>query len=60
MKNEELKEKELIESNSKISEELDKFWQSVEDGSIFENISPEIWEKVDQIVKNNPNIADNI
>lgn len=38
--------------------ELDDFWKSVEDGSIFENISPEVWEIVNRIVENNKEIMD--
>ena len=38
--------------------ELDKFWKSVEDGTIFDDISPELWEIAQRIAENNKEVMD--
>lgn len=33
-----------------LSDELEKFFKSIEDGTIFDNISEETWEIVNRII----------
>lgn len=41
-------------------DELENFFKSIEDGTVFDNISEEIWEIANRIVENNKEIADGI
>lgn len=39
---------------------IEKFIKQLADGSLFDDISPEVMEIAQKIVAKNPNIADNI
>lgn len=41
-------------------DEIEKFFQSIDDGTVFDNISEETWEIVNRIVETNKEIADGI
>lgn len=40
--------------------EMDGFWSSLEDGSIFESVGVEVWEIAKRIASAKPDIADHI
>ncbi len=40
--------------------EIEQFFHSLEDGTFFESVSPEIWKIAENIVKSNPEIASGI
>lgn len=42
------------------SEEMDNFFKSLEDGTVFDDISEEVWEIAKRIVEGNKEIVDGI
>lgn len=42
------------------SNELEQFIASVEDGTVFNSIGTDVWDLVNKIVSENPNIVDNL
>lgn len=41
-------------------DEVAKFWASVDDDTVFDGISEETWAMIDELVANNPSIADRL
>lgn len=42
------------------NQEIDEFFKSLEDGTVFSGISDEVWELANKIVRQFPNIADGL
>ena len=41
-------------------DEVAKFWASVDDDTVFDGIGEETWAMIDELVANNPSIADRL
>lgn len=42
------------------SEEMDNFFKSLEDGTVFDGVSQEVWEIAKRIVENNKEVTNGL
>lgn len=42
------------------SNEIEQFITSIEDGTVFNSIDPDVWDLVNKIVSESPSIVDNL